>query len=162
MNKTKIYDFSNNIIEFGFIEKEPLSTTVKLENIISSVDEYMVVVDTNNSFLASSLMEFSSFLNQSEKLFIGLVDSKTLNLLQDKGVKSGFIRSTDYPFGSSFIVVDKKDVYCVFDKSHIYQINNKEACKEIFDFVNHVIWAKANFELFQGDLKRVNENRLSW
>ena len=161
MVKTKSFDCSKQIIKYGFIELEPSKSQIELADVISSAKENIVVVDTNGAFLLNSLTEFSSYLNQQEKLFIGLVNKSTLNSLHDSGVKTGFIRATDVNFEIGLIIVDKKYVYSVFDKTHIYSIINEKASKEIFDLVNHVIWSKTNFEFFQGELKKVNEIRQS-
>ena len=161
MVKVKKYDYSKNIIDYGFVKLETKNSKLLLPDVIASVKENIIVVDTNSRFFLKYLADFSSCLNQTEKLFIGLVDKQTLNSLHDKGVRTGFIRSTNLMFETGLIIVDKKEVYCVLDSNRIYELANKEVTKEIFDYVNHIIWSKTNFELFQGGLANVNEIRQS-
>lgn len=161
MLKTKKYNYSNQILDYGFEELEVKQSNLALAYVVSTVKENIIIVDTVDSFFTEALTDFEHLLNQSAKLVIGLVSEPTLKSLKDKGVKSGFIRSAKSDFKVGLIIVDKSMVYAVLDKNHVYQIISPDAVKEIFDYVNHVIWSKSSFELFQGELKTVKETRQS-
>ena len=101
-----------------------------------------------------------STLNQNEKVFVGLTNDQTIYELKKNGVQNGFFRSTSEQFNIGIIVVDKQTVFLVLNTNHIYNIPQKYS-PEIFNYINHIIWAKANYEQCQGSLKKVDNARLS-
>lgn len=160
MVKNKEFDYKNKILDYGFL-KTLQSSGVAFETILNDVKENLIIVDTNGDVLTQLLPALSEFLKQEEKVLIGVVDEKTLLSLRDKGINNGFFRSTDEKFHTALIIRDKSMVAVALDKDHIYEVSGGEQKKEIFDFVNHVIWSKALHEKCQNNMSTVKETRLS-
>lgn len=152
---------ANNTIDFGYelIESEATSTT--LEDIISNVSDAIIIYDTRKIIFNKILSKGWYLLNDSSKKFIAVVDPETLQSLTKNGVKNGFIRSTMNDSKLAVIVVDKERVYIIADENHIFE-TKPSITKEIFEYINHIIWTKTDFEVIQGSLpSQVNSIRLS-
>ena len=160
MLKTKTYDYKNKILDYGFIELEPGISTITIESLAESVKESLILADTKKLFLVDALKRLESYLNQNEKILVGVTDDSTLSNLKKNGVKNGFFRSTDEDFYVGIIIVDKKFCFIAFDVDHIYPVQEKYT-SEVFGFVNHVLWSKANYEQCQDSLKKVEDTKLS-
>lgn len=106
------------------------------------------------------LKRAETFLNQNEKVLVGLTSDKIISKLKKNGIQNGFFRSTDEKFETGVIIVDKKEAYIALDADHIFNVPSRYI-PEIFNYVNHVIWSKANYEQCQGNLKKVEDARLS-
>ena len=160
MLRTKTFNYRDKVLDFGFIELGPKGSSINAESILSSVKESLIVVDTNGLFMLDFLKRAEAFLNQNEKVLVGLTSDKIISELKKNGVFNGFFRSTDERFETGIIIVDKKEVFLALDIEHIYSVPPRYL-SEIFNFVNHVIWSKANYEQCQGSLKKVEDARLS-
>ena len=160
MLRTKTFNYRDRVLDFGFIELEPKTSNIGVDFILNSVKESLVVVDTKGLLMLDFLKRAEVFLNQNEKVLVGLTSDKIISELKKNGVLNGFFRSTDEQFETGIIIADKKEVFLALDVNHIYDVPPKYA-PEIFNFVNHVIWSKANYEQCQGSLKKVEDARLS-
>ena len=160
MLRTKTFNYRDRVLDFGFIELEPKASNVSVESIIINVKESLIVVDTKGLFMLDFLKRAEIFLNQNEKVLVGLTSDKIISELKKNGVINGFFRSTDEQFETGIIIVDKKVAFLALDVNHIYDVPSRYI-PEIFNFVNHVIWSKANYEQCQGSLKKVEDARLS-
>ena len=160
MLKTKTFNYRDNVLDFGFVELEPRATSTSLRSLASSVKESLIIVDTKGSFILDALKELEEYLNQSERIIVGLTNDKVISELKKNGVQNGFFRSTDEQFETGLVILDKKEAKIVLDINHIYDVPPRYV-PEIFAYVNHVIWSKANYEQCQGSLKKVEEARLS-
>lgn len=160
VTKTKKYDFSNKPLDYGFVYLNRKQSKISLSSVLSSAKESVIFADTENRFFEDSLGEFEFLFNQETKLIIGLLSKATLNSIKNRGVKTGFYRSTELKINLGIIIVDKKYVYTVVDSNHIYQMVTK-AEEEIFALINHILWSKTNFEFCQNELRTVKSTRLS-
>lgn len=160
MVKTKTFNYRDNTLDFGFVKLEPKQSSINVESIIETVKESLIVVDTNGLFIYEFLKQAESFLNQTDKVLVGLVSDKIISDLKKNGVNNGFFRSTDELFDIGIIVVDKKSTYLVLDIKHIYSIPPRYE-PEVFSYINHILWSKANYEQCQGNLRKVDDTRLS-
>lgn len=161
MVKNKVFDYGSETLEYGFISTDNQHSLVSFQDILGMVRESLILVDTKNFFLMDSLKTLSNYLNQDELLLIGLVDNASLLKLKDNGVSNGFFRSTEESFETGVIIVDKKKAFLAIDANHIYEILSKEQSNEIFEFVNHIIWSRTDYERCQTTMKKVEETRLS-
>lgn len=160
MLRTKTFNYRDSVLDFGFIELEPKASAVRVESILNNVKESLIVVDTKGLLMLDLLKRAESFLNQNEKVLVGLTSDKIISELKKNGVSNGFFRSTDERFETGIIISDKKEAFLALDVDHIYSVPSRYI-SEIFNYVNHVIWSKANYEQCQGSLKKVEEARLS-
>lgn len=160
MLKTKTFNYRDRVLDFGFIELEPKSSNISVEFILDSVKESLIIVDTKGLFMLDFLKRAEAFLNQNEKVLVGLTSDEVISKLKKNGVSNGFFRSTDEKFETGIIIIDKKAAFLVLDADHIYDIPPRYI-QEIFNYVNHVIWSKANYEQCQGSLREVKDARLS-
>ena len=160
MLKTKTFNYCDNVLDFGFIELEPKATSTSLRSLANSVKESLIIVDTKGTFILDALKELENYLNQNERIIVGLTNDKVISELKKNGVQNGFFRSTNEQFETGLVILDKKEAMIILDINHIYRVPPRYV-PEIFAYVNHVIWSKANYEQCQGSLKKVNEARLS-
>ncbi len=160
MLRTKTFNYQDKVLDYGFIELELKTSNIRIESILNSVKESFIIVDTKGLLIYDLLKSAESFLNQNEKVFVGLTSDKIISELRKNGVLNGFFRSTNEQFETGIIIVDKKTAYLALDVNHIYDVPQRYV-SEIFNHVNHVIWSKANYEQCQGSLKKVEEARLS-
>ena len=160
MLKTKTFNYRDRVLDFGFIELEPKDSDTRVESILDSVKESLVIVDTKGLFMLDFLKRVETLLNQNERVLVGLTSDKIISELKKNGVQNGFFRSTDEKFETGVIIVDKKEAYIALDVDHIFNVPSRYI-PEIFNYVNHVIWSKANYEQCQGNLKKVEDARLS-
>ena len=160
MLKTKTFNYRDNVLDFGFIELEPKATSTSLRSLANSVKESLIIVDTKGTFILDALKELENYLNQNERIIVGLTNDKVISELKKNGVQNGFFRSTNEQFETGLIILDKKEAMIILDINHIYRVPPRYV-SEIFAYVNHVIWSKANYEQCQGSLKKVKEARLS-
>jgi hypothetical protein len=149
MEHKQIFDNSANIIKYGFEYVEPKQSSVTIQEILNNTSEGLIVYDTKNMIINALVSQGSTFLNDASKKFIALVDVKTLKDLSNRGVRSGFIRSTQAESNVAIIISDKETVYLAVDEKHIFKADS-DAARECFDYVNHVIWSKTDFEVIQG------------
>ena len=155
------FDLSNNKLENGFIKLPKNNSIVTFESIIANYKTSIIIVDTNGSFIKDAIIKLlESEKDNSKKLIIGLVNNETLLKIKSDGVKTGFYRSTKEKINIGLIILNKEEVYAVFDINHIYEIENRQANKEIFNMINHIIWSKTDNEYFEL-LREVKEIRLS-
>ena len=156
----KVFDNTNQIISKGYLklDKKPSKTT--FADVLRECNNSIIMVDTKGSFIKNALIEINEFNKNAQFLVIGLVNRETLLKIRKDGVKDGFYRSTDERFGVGLIIVDKKNVYAVFDIENIYPVSSGAAANELFEIVNHILWSKTDKELF-GTLRDVKDVRLS-
>ena len=160
MLKIKTFNYRDRVLDFGFVELEPKASSINVESIINSVKESLIVVDTKGLLMLNFLKRAEIFLNQNDKVLVGLTSDKIIAELKKNGVSNGFFRSTDVQFETGIVIVDKKEAFLALDVDHIYSVPQRYI-PEIFNYVNHVIWSKANYEQCQGSLKKVDDARLS-
>ena len=160
MLKIKTFNYRDRVLDFGFVELEPKASSINVESIINNVKESLIVVDTKGLFMLDFLKRAEIFLNQNDKVLVGLTSDKIIAELKKNGVSNGFFRSTDEQFETGIFIVDKKEAFLALDVDHIYSVPPRYI-PEIFNYVNHVIWSKANYEQCQGSLKKVDDARLS-
>ena len=160
ITRTKQYDLSKDVLDFGFIEFEERESSIHLKDAINTAKESIIFADTENYFFEAGLSEFESLLNQEGILIVGLLNKQTLNNIKNRGVKTGFFRSTDEHINIGIIIVDKKVVYGVLNSKHIYKMTTVSD-GEIFSLINHIIWSKTGFEYCQSELRSVTSARLS-
>jgi len=161
MKHTYTFDNSNNIVKYGFDLIKPQATSISIEEILNNTSDGIIVFDTRNIVFNKLISKGSYFLNDTLKKFIGVVDAQTLQGLSKKGLKSGFIRSTKEDSKLAVIIADKSRVYLVVDEEHIFEAKSSVS-SEIFNYINHIIWSKTDFEVIQGsEPSLVNSIRLS-
>ena len=159
MEYTKKFDYSNRVIKSGFVYYDEFDEVVTLDSIIDSVNKNIIIYDSDDYIIDDFLAAAQSILNNRNKLVIGLINPKTLDLLKPKGVYGGFFRATDVKANAAIIIVDKKTSYICWDAAHIYKTSLFDS--DLYDYINHIIWAKTSFEFCQGRLSKVENTRLS-
>ena len=120
MLKTKTFNYRDRVLDFGFVELEPKASNTNVEAIINSVKESLIVVDTKGLLMLDFLKRAEIFLNQNDKVLVGLTSDKIIAELKKNGVSNGFFRSTDEQFETGIVIVDKKDAFLALDVDHIY------------------------------------------
>ena len=153
------YNYEKQIIPFGYTYNES-EETVKLSEIVSSVVDNIIIYDTENIVLDVFLAKAQRLLNNKDKLVIGLVSNKDIKSLSSKGIQNGFFRSTPEASKVAIIIVDKSKIYFALDKDYIFETNDAKKV-DIYNYVNHLIWSKSDFEFCQGNLAEVKSTRLS-
>ena len=161
MERNFDYDFSNKIIEYCFINENFKQPEYKLEDIVASATNSIIVYDTNEYILKPLLKLVENNLNHDDILIVGLVNDKSLLNLKNLGVRNGFFRSTNEISNAAIIIIDKKEYFVAFDENSIFKIKDDKYLSEIFNYINHVIWTKTMTEYCQGNLNTVKETRLS-
>lgn len=156
----KVYNYSNEKLKYGFLYINK-AINLSLSNVLDSVKENVVFCDTNSYIIDDLLPAMNSLLNNNKITVIGLMNEKSLAGLKGKGLKNGFFRSTTKSLNAAVIIVDKQKYYVAFDSKNIYEMENKKAYKEVFDYINHLIWTTASSEFCQGDFRQIKESRLS-
>ena len=151
MRKEKQFNYSNEIVQFGFLYNNKVKSKITLKSIIDSVDQSIVVYDFNNIILSNIASEASELLNDNSKLFIALTSDNELRKLMDSGVKTGFIRSTSKSADGAIIIVDKENMYFATSKDIIFE-SYKNAIPEVFNYINYLIWNTASYEILQGQM----------
>lgn len=155
------FDNSNNIVQYGFELVKPKNSKLTIEYIVNNVSEGIIVFDTKNIIFSKLISKCSRFINDNSKKFVAVVDATTLNNLSSLGLKSGFIRSTKENSKLAVIVVDKQRVYIIVDENHIFEADST-VTNEVFNYINHIIWSKTDFEVIQGLApNQINSIRLS-
>ena len=119
MLKTKTFNYRDRVLDFGFVELEPKASSINVESIINSVKESLIVVDTKGLLMLDFLKRAEIFLNQNDKVLVGLTSDKIIAELKKNGVSNGFFRSTDEQFETGIVIVDKKDAFLALDVDHI-------------------------------------------
>jgi len=160
MRKEKQFDYSNDIVQFGFLYNNKKNSKVTLKSIIDSVEQSIVVYDYNNILLSSIASEANVLLNDNNKLFIALTSDIELRKLMDSGVKTGFIRSTSKTATGAIIIVDKTKMYYATSKNVIFE-SYKSSIPEVFNYINYLIWNTASYEIIQGQMNDVKGIRHS-
>jgi len=160
MRKEKQFNYSNEIVQFGFLYNKHKSCKVSLKTILDNVEKNIVVYDYNNILLSNIVSESSDLLNSNSKLFIALTSDKELRKLMDSGVKTGFIRSTNKSADGAIIIVDKEKMYFATSKDIIFE-SYKNSIKEVFEYINYLIWNTASYEILQGQMNDVKGIRHS-
>lgn len=160
MELKKIIDYKDTIISEGFIYTDNCESNVSIKDVVNNVINNVIIYDTKNYILDKFLNESQFLLNDTNKLFIGLISDKDLASLKGKGVNSGFFRSTDVNSNCAIIIVDKTYVYAAFDNDHVYEVDNTKI-DDLFNYINYLIWSKSKTEFCQGRVSSVNESRLS-
>lgn len=160
MHKEKQFNYSNEIVQFGFLYNNKVKSKITLKSIIDSVDHSIVVYDFNNILLSNIASEASELLNDNSKLFIALTSDNELRKLMDSGVKTGFIRSTNKSTDGAIIIVDKEKMYFATSKDMIFE-SYKNAIPEVFNYINYLIWNTASYEILQGQMNDVKGIRHS-
>ena len=159
MEHSRNYNYAKRRIPFGYVYKND-GTSISLDEISNSVVNNIVIYDTENYVLDDFLSSIQQVLNNQDKLVIGLISNKEIKELNSKGIKNGFFRSTEEKSRLAIIIVDKKKIYFAFDKNHIYETNDPKK-NDIYNYINHLIWSKSQFEFCQGRLSEVKSTRLS-
>lgn len=159
MEHSRNYNYEKQRIPFGYVYKNE-GSSVSLDEISNSVVNNIIIYDTKNYVLDDFLSSIQQVLNNQDKLVIGLIGNNEIKNLYSKGIKNGFFRSTNEESRLAIIIVDKKKFYFAFDKNHIYETNDSKT-NDIYNYVNHLIWSKSQFEYCQGRLSEVKSTRLS-
>lgn len=159
MEYKKTYDYGMKTLDSGFEERIKMKPEYQLADIINSAKENIIIFDSNDYIIDEFLVASQELLNNSKVLVIGLVNLQLLNSLKTKGINGGFFRSTDTKASAAIIIVDKKDYYVCFDNNEIYKTD--DSSNTIYNYINHLIWAKTTFEFCQGRVSKVDETRLS-
>ena len=159
MEHSRNYNYEKQRIPFGYVYKNE-GLSVSLDEISNSVVNNIIIYDTKNYVLDDFLSSIQQVLNNQDKLVIGLIGNNEIKNLYSKGIKNGFFRSTNEESRLAIIIVDKKKFYFAFDKNHIYETNDSKT-NDIYNYVNHLIWSKSQFEYCQGRLSEVKSTRLS-
>lgn len=161
MQLKKTIDQSQKVLDFGFEYVTPSLCEYDLSTIIAQTEEALIIMDTKNLIFDEILENHIDFVDNQNKKFIGLVSALHLNRLVQKGLKGGFVRSTEVQSNVAILITDKKNVYLALDKNLILKAND-DTVKECFDYINHLIWSKSDFEMIQGSKPRKVESiRLS-
>lgn len=160
MRKEKQFNYSNDIVQFGFLYNDKKKSKITLKSIIDSVEQSIVVYDYKNILLSNITSEASDLLNDNNKLFIALTSDNELRKLMDSGVKTGFIRSTNKSAHGAIIIVDKEKMYFASSKDIIFE-SYKNAIPEVFNYINYLIWNTASYEILQGQMNDVKGIRHS-
>jgi len=160
MRKEKQFNYSNEIVHFGFLYNNKKSSKVTLKSIVDSVEQSIVVYDYNNILLSSIASEANVLLNDKNKLFIALTNDNELRKLMDSGVKTGFIRSTNKATNGAIIIVDKTKLYYATSNDIIFE-SYKKYIPEVFNYINYLIWNTASYEILQGQMNDVKGIRHS-
>lgn len=145
------FNNSNNIVKFGFEYINPNASLMTIKEIINNTTESLIVYDSKNLIFNKLAYIGSYFINDNSKKFIGLVNIDMLQDISSLGIKSGFIRSTQTVNNLAIIISDKTRAYLALDEHNIFE-TNPDTVKELFDYVNHIIWSKSDFEVIQGSL----------
>ena len=159
MEYSRNYNYEKRKIPFGYIYKNN-GLSVSFDEIANSIVNNVIIYDTKNYVLDDFLSSIQPILNNQDKLVIGLIGNNEINKLYSKGIKNGFFRSTNEESRLAIIIVDKKKYYFAFDKNHVYETNDSKT-NDIYNYVNHLIWSKSQFEYCQGRLSEVKSTRLS-
>lgn len=161
MEKQQTFNNSNNIIKFGYEFIQPKRDTITLEDILTTTSEALIVYDTKN-FVFNQLVSIgSSFLNDTNKKFIALISAKMLKEAKSMGIKNGFLRSTQEESNIAIIISDKTKAFLLLDEKNIFK-TKENVGNELFNYINHLIWSKTDFEVIQGsDPSPVKTLRLS-
>jgi len=160
MRKEKQFNYSNDIVQFGFLYNDKKKSKITLKSIIDSVEQSIVVYDYKNILLSNIASEASDLLNDNNKLFIALTSDSELRKLMDSGVKTGFIRSTNKAANGAIIIVDKTKMYYASSKDIIFE-SYKNSIPEVFNYINYLIWNTASYEILQGQMNDVKGIRHS-
>src|SRR5690554_2732442 len=160
MRKEKQFNYSNDIVQFGFLYNDKKKSKITLKSIIDSVEQSIVVYDYKNILLSNITSEASDLLNDNNKLFIALTSDNELRKLMDSGVKTGFIRSTNKSAHGAIIIVDKEKMYFASSKDIIFE-SYKNVIPEVFNYINYLIWNTASYEILQGQMNDVKGIRHS-
>ena len=153
------YNYEKQVIPFGY-SYEDTKETIKLSQIVSSVVDNIIIYDTENIVLDEFLSKAQKLLNNKDKLVIGLVSNKDIKSLSSKGIQNGFFRSTSVVSKVAIIIVDKSKIYFAFDKNYIFETKDVKK-SDIYNYINHLIWSRSEFEFCQGNLTEVKSTRLS-
>lgn len=160
MRKEKQFNYSEDIVQFGFLYSKEKNSKVTLKSIVDSVEQSIVVYDFKNILLSNIAAEANVLLNDNNKLFIALTNDSELRKLMDSGVKTGFIRSTNQAANGAIIIVDKMKMYYATSKHILFECN-KSSIPEVFNYINYLIWNTASYEILQGQMSDVNGIRHS-
>ena len=152
MLKNKVFDLSNNILDFGYTLDSLKDCPYTFDSIVSNVKSSLIVFDSNDLIIDSLIAASSSLLNDNDRVFIGLVNENKITDLKRKNLLGGFFRSTKEKTNAAIIIVDKNTYYAALSKDVIFFLGNGDQYKELFELVNHYIWAKSTAELCKDSL----------
>ncbi len=158
MKETRVYK-NDAVLDYGFRYLNETYSGPSLKSLCSKAQSSITLVDTDNYLLNWFLKECVDILNEKSVVVAGLLDKKTLSSLKEKGVKSGFFRGTDESVGLGIVIIDKKEAWACFGEERVYQI--QEGADEVFGYINHLLWAKSDFEFSSGLTQKVSQINLS-
>lgn len=162
MEKTKVFRNLDNIIKYGFIYEQEKSISISIEDILSEVSKSILIYDTKGSVFEYFVSNASKQMNNPNIVFAGLISNKMLQELKFKGIASGFYRSTSKEIDVAVVIVDKTKAFLLVDNKQIIKLTNKNVITELFDYVNHVLWSQAEYEVLNNSTpKKIKEIRLS-
>lgn len=158
MRKTKIYN-NDSSLGYGYILAKQERETASIHGICSQATSSITLVDTGDFILNSFLGECIDILNEKKVVVAGLVSKKTLASLNGRGVLTGFFRGTDESVPLGLLIIDKKEAWACFGEGHLHKITS--GSEEIFQFANHLLWTKTDYEYSFGESRRVEQTMLS-
>lgn len=162
MIRTKEFSNLDKTIKYGFIYDQEKVSPITIEDVLSEVSKSILVYDTKGSAFYEFASKASKLMNNPNIVFAGLINHKMLQELKNKGIVSGFYRSTSKDIDVAIVIVDKTKAYLIVDSKHIIRLSDQNVSSELFQFMNHVLWSRADFEVLNNNApKKINEIRLS-
>ena len=158
MRKTKTYQ-NNSPLENGFLLSEHHESSLSLVDICSRASSSITLVDTEDYILNSFLDDCINILNGKSVVVAAVVSKKTLATLKGKGVLTGFFRATDEKLPLGLLILDKKEVWACFGNRQVCRVS--AGSEELFQYANHLLWAKTDNEYSFGESRRVQQTMLS-
>jgi hypothetical protein len=162
MIKTRVFSNIDKTIKYGFIYDQEKVSTITIDDILSEVSKSILIYDTKGTVFYDFASKASKLMNNPMVVFAALLNHKMLQELKSKGIVSGFYRSTSKDIDVAMVIVDKTKAYLIVDSKHIIKISDQKVASELFQFMNHVLWSRADFEVLNNSApKKINEIRLS-
>jgi len=162
MIKTHEFNNLNNIVNYGFIYEQHGNCSVTIDDIISDVSASLLIYDTKGSVFLELASKAKKIINNQNVVFAGLVSHTMIKDLKSKGIVSGFYRSTSSNSDIAIAIADKINAYLIIDTKNIIKIPSKKLSIELFNYVNHLLWSRAEFEVLNNSApKKITEIRLS-
>jgi hypothetical protein len=162
MIKTRVFSNIDKTIKYGFIYDQEKVSTITIDDIFSEVSKSILIYDTKGTVFYDFASKASKLMNNPMVVFAALLNHKMLQELKSKGIVSGFYRSTSKDIDVAMAIVDKTKAYLIVDSKHIIKISDQKVASELFQFMNHVLWSRADFEVLNNSApKKINEIRLS-
>lgn len=162
MLKTHEFNNLNNTINYGFIYEQHGNCSITLEDIISNVSTSLLIYDTKGAVFLELASKAKKIINNHNTVFAGLISHTMIKDLKSNGIVSGFYRSTSSNSNIAIAIADKINAYLIIDTKSIIKVSSKKLSFELFNYVNHLLWSRAEFEVLNNSVpKKITEIRLS-